>query len=55
VITVLLISALSVGRDLYYPEMNHPLQGMIKVSSANAQGAKHLGRREKVSAQFEQR
>ena len=45
VITVLLISALSVsGAILIIIEMNHPLQGMVKVSSAPMRKAlEHLG------------
>lgn len=46
VLTVLLISALSVsGAMLLILEMNHPLDGMIKVSSAPLRKAlEHLGR-----------
>ena len=45
VITVLLISALSVSGAIFIIlEMNHPLQGMIKVSSAPMRKAlEHLG------------
>ena len=45
VITVLLISALSVSAAIFIIlEMNHPLQGMIKVSSAPLRKAlEHLG------------
>ena len=46
VITVLLISALSVSGAIFIIlEMNHPLQGMIKVSSAPMRKAlEHLGK-----------
>jgi hypothetical protein len=46
VITVLLISALSVSAAIFIIlEMNHPLQGMIKVSSAPLRKAlEHLGK-----------
>ena len=46
VITVLLISALSVSGAIFLIlEMNHPLDGMIKVSSAPLHKAlEHLGR-----------
>jgi hypothetical protein len=45
VITVLLISALSVSGAIFIIlEMNHPLQGMMKVSSAPMRKAlEHLG------------
>jgi hypothetical protein len=45
VITVLLISALSVSGAIFIIlEMNHPLQGTIKVSSAPMRKAlEHLG------------
>ena len=46
VITVLLISALSVSGAIFIIlEMNHPLQGMIKVSSAPLRKAlEHMGK-----------
>ncbi len=46
VITVLLISALSVSGAIFIIlEMNHPLQGMIKISSAPMRKAlEHMGR-----------
>ncbi|MGB8805090.1 MAG: hypothetical protein WCC93_09205, partial [Chthoniobacterales bacterium] len=46
VITVLLISALSVSGAIFIVlDMTHPMQGMVKISSAPMRNAlEHLGR-----------